>query len=116
MSGSSTPSSLSTETYSDVDTVTDTGTDGLRYVHVQAKDLAGNESDPPTKASVTIDGTAPAIESITDTTAATDGKYRAGEDIELTVRFDEDGHGGGNSSTEFWQWALGQLYQQLPVI
>ena len=72
-----------------MDTVTDSGTDGLRYIHVQAKDLAGNESDPPAKASVTIDGTAPMIESITDTTATTDGNYRAGEDIELTVRFDE---------------------------
>ena len=65
--------SFSSETYDETVTATKDSENGVYYLHVQAKDGAGNESVVATS-SVTLDNTPPSVTGLTDDNTATRSK------------------------------------------
>ena len=76
----------STQSYENVTSVTQQGGNGLHYLHVEAKDSAGNKSDIEV-VSVTLDNTPPSLENIS---VPPNGVYTTGQNLDFTVRFSEN--------------------------
>ena len=81
---------VSTDTYASAFTVTESGRNETSYLHVQSKDVAGNESDIVT-VSVVLDSTAPAP--VSENIALSPGLYATykviGDHWDFTVKFTE---------------------------
>lgn len=74
------------EQYQDISTATQEVKDGDYYIHVQARDAAGNES-AVVSISVTLDNTAPALQA-RDIGVPENKIYSAGDHLDFMVRFD----------------------------
>ena len=75
-----------TGTYTTTNTADQTTGTGTYFLHVQAKDAAGNESNG-THVSAQLDNTGPQIDSMTSPSA---GTYNLNQDLDLTITFDEN--------------------------
>ena len=80
------PSSNPTNTYTTADTGLQTGGTDMYYIHVQAKDSAGNESNVK-HVYARLDNTGPQMNSMT---APSQGTYNLNQDLNFTITFDEN--------------------------
>ena len=71
--------------YTTTNTANQTTGTGTYFLHVQAKDAAGNESNG-THVSAKLDNTGPQIDSMTSPNA---GTYNVNQDLDFTITFDE---------------------------
>ena len=78
---------FTSEPYADVTTHTEQGTEGRRYLHLRAKDQAGNLSDAVKVYVDILDTTSPRA---TGVSVADERAYGAGEEMVFTVTFDEE--------------------------
>ena len=79
-------SSNPTGSYGATNTANQTSGTGTYYIHVQAKDFAGNESTV-VHVSAQLDNTGPQISSMT---APGDSTYNLNQDLDFTITFDEN--------------------------
>ena len=78
---------FSDEDFEDITTHTEQGVEGRRYLHLRAKDLAGNLSVPIKVYADILDSTRPTVDVVFSQSS---GDYREGDDIVLDVTFDEE--------------------------
>ncbi|MCY4644495.1 MAG: hypothetical protein OXB88_07745 [Bacteriovoracales bacterium] len=81
-----TPTTNPTGNYGNMNSASQTSGSGTHYLHVQAKDSAGNES-AVSHISAVLDNTGPSISSVN---APADGAYRISQNLDFTVNFDGD--------------------------